>query len=517
MTLVIDLLDHGLRREPSRECARDARVSMTHRQVEEASHRIAHALRAAGLQRGSRVGFFTLNCAPALVAMIGVFRAGAVWLPVHPRNMAQENAAFLQENACELLFFHSRMAEDAEKFARTVATLKTLVCLDGPHSLGPSLEEWAAGHPTRFQDKDIGPEDIAWVKGTGGTTGRSKSVLVTQACAVALFCTFNWSLPLPEGHVTLVAAPISHGAGTYALCALCNGGRVVLIEKAEPGAVLQAIRAHEITTVFLPPTVIYGMLALPEVRASHYPSLRYLIYSAAPMAPDKLGEAIAAFGPVLTQIYGQTEAPAMLSVLRPEDHFEPGGGLHRERLRSCGKPTPFVTLDIMDDEGNLLAPGELGEIVVRGALVMKGYRDDPEETARVSRFGWHHTGDVGRKDDDGYFYIVDRKKDMIISGGFNIFPSDIERVILSHPDVLDCAVIGAPDEKWGEAVTAVIEPKAGARPDVRQIEDLCRSKLGGLRTPKRIEVWPSLPRSSVGKVLRKDVRERFWVGRERRV
>ena len=516
MIRVIDLLDHGLSREPTRECLRDPCQSYTHREVELASHRIAHAIRAAGIKRGARVGFFTPNCAQAMIAMIAVFRAGAVWLPVHPRNTLAENSEFLAGNNCELLFFHSRTARESDHFMHAVPSLRARVCLDESLAQGEALLTWAAGYPDHFRDESLAPDDIAWVKGTGGTTGRSKSVLINNRSAVTLVASFNWCLPLPSGHVTLVAAPISHGAGTYALCALCNGGSVVLIDKAEPSAVLDAICAYGITTVFLPPTVIYGMLAHPAIRERKYPSLRYLIYSAAPMSPDRLAEAIEVFGPVLTQIYGQTEALAMLTVLRPEEHLVAGAGGDK-RLTSCGRATPFVKLGIMADDGHLLDTGEVGEIVVRSEMVMQGYRDDPEETARVSQFGWHHTGDVGMRDEAGFFYIVDRKKDMIISGGFNIFPSEIEQVLWKHPAVLDCAVVGAPDAKWGEAVTAVVELKPGQLVQGSELQQFCRDALGSLKTPKRVEIWPQLPRSSVGKVLRKDVRERFWKGQTRRV
>lgn len=517
MTCVIDLIDYGLNQQPDRECLRDAHLSLSHRQVASHSHRIAHAIRAAGLEKGARVGFFTVNCVQAMTAMISVFRSGAVWLPVHPRNLVDENVSFLTENECELLFFHSKTAAQAEQFRKRVPSIKALICLDQRHELGPYLLDWAADQPQHFLEAQITPEDVVWVKGTGGTTGAPKSVLVTNKCAVALFATFNWCLPLTSGHITLAAAPISHGAGTYALCALCSGGTIVLIEKADPVTILYAIKAYQITTLFLPPTVIYAMLALPDVRSTQYPSLKYLIYSAAPMSPDRLSEAIEIFGPVLTQIYGQTEAPAMLSVLTPADHFTPQGELHFPRLKSCGRPTPFVQLDIMDDEGNLLPIGEVGEIVVRGTLRMKGYRDDPEETAKVSQFGWHHTGDLGKKDEDGFFYIVDRKKNMIISGGFNIFPAEIEQILLKHSSVLDCAVVGAPDDKWGEAVTAVVELKVGETIDIAELETLCRQALGGLKTPKHFEIWSQLPRSAVGKVLHKKVREHFWFGRDRQL
>jgi acyl-CoA synthetase (AMP-forming)/AMP-acid ligase II len=517
MSSVIDLIDYGLKLQPSNVCLVDRFQTYTHSEVQLASHRIANAIHSEGLAGGARIGFFTLNCSQAMVAMIGTFRAGAVWLPVHPKNIRKENLEFLVENKCELLFFHSQMAEDAIYFKSMSPFIKVIICLDSSYNEIPSVMEWSANQDSLFDVKNIGPDEIVWVKGTGGTTGRSKSVLVTNRCACALFTTFNWCLPLPSGHVTLVAAPVSHGAGTYALCGLCNGGSIVFIEKPEPAAVIKALIEYKITTVFLPPTVIYKILAMPNLEVLKYESLRYLIYSAAPMSPERLADAIKVFGPVLTQIYGQTEAPAMLTVLRPEEHIVSDREILKKRLSSCGRPTPFVKLEIMDDDGHILGVNKPGEIVVRGELVMKGYRDDPEETAKVSKFGWHHTGDIGYKDDDGYFYIVDRKKDMIISGGFNIFPSEIEQVLLKHKAVLDCAVIGAPDAQWGEVVTAIVELKPGFLAEISELQMFCRESLGGMKTPKHVEIWPQLPRSSVGKVLRKDIREHLWKDQVRRI
>jgi acyl-CoA synthetase (AMP-forming)/AMP-acid ligase II len=235
------------------------------------------------------------------------------------------------------------------------------------------------------------------------------------------------------------------------------------------------------------------------------------------MSVEKLHEAIDVYGSVRTQAYGQTEAPLLCTFLGPAEHLIADPAALRRRLASCGRPTPFVRVEIMDDDGRLLRCNEVGEIVVRGDIVMKGYLDNPEENEKASRFGWHHTGDVGLRDEEGYFYIVDRKKDMIISGGFNIYPSEIEQVLWAHPTVKDCAVIGVPDSKWGESVTAIVELKPGAETDEAALSDYCRERLGGMKTPKRIEFWAELPRSNVGKVLKRDIRERFWQGQERRV
>jgi acyl-CoA synthetase (AMP-forming)/AMP-acid ligase II len=235
------------------------------------------------------------------------------------------------------------------------------------------------------------------------------------------------------------------------------------------------------------------------------------------MSVEKLKEALEVFGPVMTQTFGQVEAPMLVTSMTPEQHLEAIQTGKEKRLWSCGRPTVFSLVEIMDEDGNLLPPGERGEIVVRGNLVMKGYYKNPEATAEASAFGWHHTGDVGYKDEDGFIYIVDRKKDMIISGGFNIFSSEVEQVIWSHPAVQDCAVIGVPDDKWGESVKAVVQLKPGMSATEEELIALCKEKVGSVKAPKSVEFWPDLPRTAVGKVMKRDIRSRFWTGQARNV
>jgi acyl-CoA synthetase (AMP-forming)/AMP-acid ligase II len=267
----------------------------------------------------------------------------------------------------------------------------------------------------------------------------------------------------------------------------------------------------------LPPTVIYRLLDQPSLREHDTSSLQYFIYSAAPMSVDRLRQALDAFGPVMVQCFGQAEAPFVCTTLTAEDHRLAFAEGKPHRLASCGKPSPFVRVEIMDPQGRLLGAGERGEIVARGDLVMKSYYKDPEATEKALRHGWLHTGDVGYRDEDGYFYIVDRLKDLIITGGFNVSPAEVEQVLWSLPGIADCAVIGVPDPEWGESVKAVVELKPGAVFDEAQALVACRARLGGVKAPKSIEVWPALPRSPVGKVLKKEIRERFWAGQQRRV
>ena len=318
----------------------------------------------------------------------------------------------------------------------------------------------------------------------------------------------------PQTH--LVAAPLTHAAGVFALMLSAVGATNVILSQADPLTIMEAIQRERVTRLFLPPTVIYMMLAHPRVREFDYSSLEHFVYAAAPMSVEKLQEAIAVFGNVMTQVYGQAEAPVMLTYLGPEDHDIPDPRDAR-RLQSCGRPTLLTSVEIMDDDGNLLSAEHVGEIVVMGDLVMKGYYNDPQATATTCSFGWHRTGDLGFKDADGFVYIVDRKKDMIISGGFNVYPGEIEQVIWSHPAVRDCAVIGVPDDRWGEAVKAVVELKHGHQATAEEIISLCKLRLGSVKAPKSVDFCQSLPRSPVGKVQKKQLRAAYWLGRTRMI
>jgi acyl-CoA synthetase (AMP-forming)/AMP-acid ligase II len=258
------------------------------------------------------------------------------------------------------------------------------------------------------------------------------------------------------------------------------------------------------------------MLAEPTIRNFDFSSLRYFWYGTAPTSPDKVREAIEVFGPCMVSGWGQSEVVAG-TFLRSDDLVRDGQIVSEKRLASCGRKFPFTDVAVMDSEGHLLGANQPGEMVIRSSGLMKGYYEDPEATAEVSRFGWHHTGDVGYYDDEGYFYIVDRIKDMIISGGFNIFPGEIEHVLFTHPAVEDCAVIGIPDEKWGERIHAVVQLKSNAQASAEELLDLCRNRLAGMKTPKSLEFRAELPRSPVGKTLKRALRDEYWVGHSRKV
>jgi acyl-CoA synthetase (AMP-forming)/AMP-acid ligase II len=315
------------------------------------------------------------------------------------------------------------------------------------------------------------------------------------------------SYPFPQRPVYLALAPLTHAAGVLCFPVLAHGGEIVVMRTPDVGAFLGLVQRHQVTHTFLPPTLIYMVLDHPGLDRTDVGSLRCFWYGAAPMSAARLEEALLRIGPVMAQLFGQTEAPMMISTMAPRDHYRGDGTIARERLSSAGRPAPLVTVAVMAEDGTLLPPGERGEIVIRGSLVMRGYHHDPAATAEASRFGWHHTGDIGYLDADSWLYIVDRAKDMVITGGFNVYSTEVEQAVMRHPAVADCAVVGLPDEKWGERVTAVVQLRAGRQLDPAELITFVKDGIGSVKAPKQVEVWSDLPRSKVGKVLKTEIKQ----------
>ena len=479
--------------------------------------RIASALLAMGLPEGARVGLYSPNDPDGFLCLLAIAAANLVAVPVNAKNAIEENIAFLATTECSLLFYHSSFAGQINEIRGAVPSLQQLICIDQANGETPSLAQAIADQNDDLPDFSDDPYRLVTILSSGGTTGRPKGGMWTNLTWETMVATFWSAMPDDRPAVHLVAAPMTHAAGVLCFPLLARGATMVFIERADPLSVMQAIQTHRVTHLFLPPTVIYMMLSHPRLREFDYSSLRYFLYAAAPMSAEKLAEALECFGSVMVQSYGQLEAPMFCTFFSAEEHVEALEQGKTHRLKSAGRPTLLTRIAIMDDDGHLLPHNERGEIVVRGNLVMPGYYQNPQATAEIRQHGWHHTGDVGYLDEDGFLYIVDRKKDMIITGGFNVYSTEVEQVILSHPDVQDCVVIGIPDEKWGEAVKAIIERKPGGQVTPEELISLCKAKIGSVKAPKSIEIWDHLPRSAVGKVLKRTVRDQFWADRDRMV
>ncbi|SHG37748.1 acyl-CoA synthetase [Geodermatophilus nigrescens] len=485
--------------------------STSYGEVQAFSRRVARALVRSGTRPGDTVAVLSANDPTAFACVFGIARAGAVWCPVNPRNEAEENRELLDLFGCSVLLYQAAFAPLVAKVRDALPALTTLVCLDGDGDGDPSLDAWLdAGGDVDLPDEGLSPpDDVVLLVGTGGTTGRPKGVRLTGRNLEAMAALTLMSYPFGGRPRYLALAPLTHAAGVLCFPVMALGGEVVVMPRPDLGEFLALVERHRVTHAFLPPTLVYMLLERPELDATDLSSLQCLWYGAAPISADRLEQALTRIGPVMGQLFGQSEAPMMVSTMAPADHFRPDGSVARERLHSAGRPTPLTRVAIMDDEGRLLPPGERGEVVVRGPLVMDGYHRDPAATAEAARFGWHHTGDIGYLDDDGWLYLVDRAKDMIISGGFNVYSAEVERVLMTHPGVQDCAVLGLPDEKWGERVVAVVQARPGVALDPGDLRAFARDRIGPVKAPKQVEVWPDLPRSKIGKVLKPDVRARL--------
>jgi len=520
---IIDFFDRGWRINPGgiAYIQDDRRYSFD--EAGQLSCRIANALLAAGFGTEAKGAVWANNDVTSWCCTLGLWRANMCWIPVGARNPAAENLYILDAFDCEVLFFQREFAPVVAELKPQLPRVKTWICIDGESPEVPgsvSLHEWTAHQSAVPPRLNVDMDSVVVLSATGGTTGAPKGVMNTHRSTQTFCAHFMASCHYgaDEKPVNLAVAPITHTAGLLSLPCTARGGTVIVLTKPDPKLLLQAIPTHRVTEFFLPPTVIYRLLDIPDLQLKvDFSSLKYFLYGAAPMSVEKLKQAIATFGPVMMGGYGQTEAPTSISFLTPGEHFVNGRLAPDDRLASVGRPNALVRVEILNDANDILGPGETGEICVRGDLVMKGYYKAPEKTAETIVDGWLHTGDIGHLDADGYLHITDRKKDMIITGGFNVYPSEVEQVIWSHPAVQDCAVIGVPDAHWGEAVTAVVELNAGQQVDADELIALCKERLGSVKAPKSVEFVASLPRSPVGKVLKKELRAKYWQNETRKV
>jgi acyl-CoA synthetase (AMP-forming)/AMP-acid ligase II len=520
---MIDYFDRAADRFPDRAALVQGDARLTFREVQDLTRRVAAALRRSGLPRQAPVALYGPNSIEVMAALLSLWRAEAAWAPVNTRNAVAANIDFLKMVRCAGLFYHSSVAADVALLKAGVPTLKHCVCIDRPLDGDPSLANFIADvRPEDWRDEHADPfgnlDDLVGIFATGGTTGASKGVCVTNLGMGTFVETAQelWG-GRTDDPVCLTVAPITHAAGPVALATLGMGATQVILPGFDAEAVLATIEERRITHMFLPPTALYGLLDAPSLGRRDASSLKIFLIAGSPVSPDKLKRAVEAFGPSLCQCYGQVEAPMVITWLPPETVAAAAAGDHPERLASCGLPTRPVRVALLDDDGNAVPLGEPGEICVRGPLVSQGYFERPDATAEARRFGWHHTGDVGRRDADGYITIVDRKKDMIVTGGFNVFSAEVEAAVMALPGVRECAVIGVPDDKWGEAVKAVVALSPGASLAADAVIAHAKAKLGGVKAPKSVDFVDAIPRTPAGKPDKKQLRDRYWQGQERAV
>ena len=475
-------------------------------------------MQSKGLKRGDAIACLSSNRPEAFLVNAAAYLLGLRSTWMHPLASEDDHAYLIEDSGVSHLFVDPLAFE-----ARAHALVARLPGLQAVFSLGPcrnpkplgddALEGMNGFHPQPLRCL-AHADDICTLIYTGGTTGKPKGVIHTHRVQVTMvmseLCDWDW----PEEVRFLAMTPITHAAGAMIVAVMAKAGCFVMSKGFDPQRFFELVERHRITCTFLFPTMIYVLLDHPGIEQADCSSLKTVIYGASPMAPARLIEGMRRWGPVFMQLYGQSEAPNCVTSLRKSEH-DPIH--HPERLASCGLPTTAVQLALLDEEGREVALGEVGEICVRGPLVMTGYWAKPEETAKALRGDWLHTGDLARRDEAGYLYIVDRSKDMIITGGFNVFPREVEDVLTKHPNVAAAAVIGVPDPKWGEAVKAIVVLKPGAKVSEEALIALVREAKGAVQAPKSIDFIDQLPVTGLGKPDKKALRSRYWGGKERAV
>jgi fatty-acyl-CoA synthase len=502
-----DLVLHALRGTGHRPAIHLDGTVITVGQLRDEVSRYTQAYAQLGLAAGSPVAVLSANRPEVVIAGQANQISAVRSLALHPYGSLDDHAYVLEDAGVEtLLFDPTGFSERAGELLERVPGLQRALAF-GPTDVGEDLTARAARFtPGPLHAPTVEADGISGLAYTGGTTGQPKGVMGTYrgAARMTMIQLAEWDIPAAPRF--LICTPLSHAGAAFLTPTLLRGGSLVVLPGFDPERYLDAVERYRITATMLVPTMIYALLDHPKLATTDLSSLEVVYYGASAISPARLQEAIARLGPIFFQFYGQAECPMAITALRREEH-DPGD---LARLASCGRPAPWTRVALLDDGFEPVEPGTPGEICVRGPLVMKGYWNKPEETAAALAGGWLHTGDVAVSDDEGFLTIVDRKKDMIVTGGFNVFPREVEDVIGTHPAVAQVAVIGVPDERWGEAVKAVVVLRDGAAASPEEITALVRDRKGPVYAPKSVDFAEQIPVTGLGKPDKKALRQTYW-------
>lgn len=507
-----DVLRRTASRVPDKPALIMGEESLSYGELNRRVNQLANALLAQGLGKGDRVAVLTNNCMEFFEIYLALCKAGGVLVPINNLLRLGELNQIMAYMRPRFIFYHKDFQELVLAVMEGQASLETAVCLGGEPAAGhlayePLLE---AGSPAEPQ-VEIRGEDLMSIFLTSGTTGRPKGALRTHHhnCLNALSAAVEVGVR-PDDRVLLLF-PFYHVTFEDRFCHLLMGNTFVLRREGhfDPAQVLDLLTRHRISICQFVPTMISSMLENKDIEKYDLSALRLILYAAAPMPVELLKRAMGRFKCGFMQFYGQTETGPMTTILRPEDHILEGAPEQVERLASCGRPVLDFDARVVDETGRELPAGQVGELVVRSEAAISGYWELPEESAAAVVDGWLHTGDFARKDDEGFIFIVDRKNDMIISGGKNIYPREIEEVLYQHPEVREAMVIGVPDDHWGESVKAIVVLQNGAKIEAQEIIEHCKQRLASYKKPRTVEFWDALPKSPTGKLLKRVVRDQF--------
>ncbi len=515
ISTVGDITRHHAKARPERVAIHFEGRRLTYGELDRRANRVANGLTAEGVGSQARIAILSKNSPAFFELWFGAAKADVVLVPVNFRLAPPEAAYVIADAGAQLLFVSAEFYPLVEKVAQELKSVRRIIALDGAHGPWVDYSDWLAKQSESDPAVQVATSHCAIQMYTSGTTGQPKGAQLSHANLLTLLPGAlrqfgDWH----DNDVNLVCMPLFHiGGSGWALVGFYRGIETVLMRDPDPAAILRLIPEYRITKAFLVPALLLFLLQVPQSRTTDFSSLELIVYGAAPAPVDLVRNALKVFGCGLAQVYGLTETTGAITYLPPEDHDEHVPA----RLKSCGKPMTAVELRVVDALAKDVATGEVGEIVTRSRQNMIGYWNQPEATSRAMRDGWFHTGDAGYLDQDGYLYIYDRVKDMIISGGENIYPAEVESALFGHPAVADVAVIGVPDDKWGEAVKAFVVRKPGAEVSPDELIGFARERIAAYKVPRTIDFVDALPRNPTGKILKRELRKPYWAGRERQV
>jgi len=495
--------------------------SYTYREMGRNADCLVNALQKLGLKKGDKIAFLMANCPEYVFCEIAVAKAGCIRVPLAVLLSSNDHIYMVNQAECTTLVYHERMADRVKGMIPDLQTVQNFICVGKDSSSIMKghlhLQELMRTHSPEYEKAILDTEDLVGIYYTGGTTGKPKGVMLSHRAWVYTVLIEMLEFGLDWGEVFAYMTPLTHAGGCLMLPVLLRKGKCVILDHFDPKLFLEAVTKEKITATFLVPTMIYVLLDYPDLNNYDLSSLRNIIYGASAIAPERLKQAINTFGPIMTQLFGQTEAPMTISALSRQEHIIEDPERERRIFGSAGRPTFHAQVRILDEDGNEVPRGESGEIVVRCANMMHGYLKNPEATAETIKDGWLHTGDIAKQDEEGFLYIVDRKKDMIVSGGFNIFPREIEDALFEHEAVKGAAVIGIPHDKWGEEVKAIVVLREGKTATEEELIKFVKDRKGSLIAPKTVEFRDAIPVTNLGKIDKKAIRAEYWKGRDRMV
>ena len=496
----------------------DKRV--TYEEFERRTNKLAQGLLSLGLRKGDRIGIVSWNRGEIVEIEVACYKAGIVRIPVNARIALTETIHVLNDSEANVVFVGPEHWGPLLESESALKTVKHFICFEDAPPEKLSYDALLAGKKEESPDVEVEADDLAVLAYSSGTTGKLKAIMQTFGNRIAAI---RKLLMIPEmriGTDTIFChvGPITHASGMWLMPVMFRGGCNLVLSRFDVQTFLETIQQERVTNSIFVPAMINMILDYPEVGHYDLSSLRGLIYGGAPTSRNKVKEAMEALGPVMIQCYGMTETTSYMNVLTAKEHVEALMNNNEQRLGSCGRPFFDTEVKVVNENGEQVSPGEMGEMIAHGPDLMKGYYKEPELTKKTIKDGWIHSGDLAKMDEEGYIYVVDRIVDKIITGGFNVYPTEVEQALYSHPSVFEACVVGVPDDKWGEAVKAVVVLKEGFEDTTAdELIEHCKGSLGSFKKPRSIDFVEELPKNPGGKILRREVKERYWQGKERRV